>query len=50
MTYKLDDDFIAAYEDFFKKVIRTSVKEESEEERAKRMEENKVYFDFSKPL
>lgn len=31
-------------------MIRTSIKEESEEDRAKRMEENKIHFDFTKPL
>ena len=45
-----DDDFIVAYEDLFRKVIRANVKEETEEEIIKRREENKIYFDFTKPL
>ena len=46
----LNDDFIEAYEDFYKKVIREHTKEDNEEEVKKRREENKIYFDFTKPL
>lgn len=44
------DDFIEAYQDFYKKVIREHVKEETEEEIKQRRQENRVYFDFTKPL
>ena len=45
-----EDDFIEAYQDFYRKVIREHAREESEEEVKKRREENRVYFDFTKPL
>lgn len=44
------DDFIEAYDNFYKKVIREHAKEETEEEIKKRREENKIYFDFTRPL
>jgi hypothetical protein len=44
------DDFVDAYEEFYRKVIREHAKEETEEEIQKRREDNRIYFDFTRPL